>query len=67
MQVDQFLHIQSKIPIFFRFGIVNKFKYGGFNATCYSKTKRYFKVRMCEHLGVSALTGNRVKGTMILP
>ena len=22
----------------------------------------YFKVRMCEHLGISALTGKRVKG-----
>ena len=25
-------------------------------------TKRYFTVRMCEHLRVSALTGKRVKG-----
>ena len=30
--------------------------------SCYGKTKRHFKVRMCEHLGVSALTGKRVKG-----
>ena len=27
-----------------------------------AKTKRHFKVRMCEHLGISALTGKRVKG-----
>ena len=30
------------------------------NATYYGKTKHHFKLRMCEHLGVSALTGNRV-------
>ena len=28
----------------------------------YGKIKRHFKVRMCEHLGISALTGKRVKG-----
>ena len=27
----------------------------------YGKAKHYFKVRMCEHLGISALTGKRVK------
>ena len=31
-------------------------------ATYYEKTKRHIKVRMCDHLGVSALTGKRVKG-----
>ena len=30
--------------------------------TYYGKTKHHFKVRMCEHLGISALTGKRVKG-----
>ena len=30
--------------------------------TYYCKTKRYFKVRMCEHLGYTALTRKRVKG-----
>ena len=43
-------------------GIVYKFKYGGFNATYYGKTKRHFKVRMCKHLGVSALIVKRVEG-----
>ena len=31
-------------------------------ATYYGEIKLHFKVRMCEHLGVSALTGKRVKG-----
>ena len=30
--------------------------------SCYGKTKPHFKVRMCEHLGVSPFTGKRVKG-----
>ena len=57
-----FFAFKDEIPIFLRSGIVYKFKCDGFNATYYSRTKRHFKVRMCEHLGVSALTGKRVKG-----
>ena len=34
-----------------------KFKCSGCSATYYGKTKRHFKVGMCEHVGVSALTG----------
>ena len=62
-----FFTFKDKIPIFLRSGIVYKFKCGGCNATYYGKTKRHFKVRMCEHLGVSALTRKRVKGITILP
>ena len=50
------------IPVFLRSGIVYKFKFGCFNATYYGKTMGHFKFRMSEHLGVSALTGKRVKG-----
>ena len=53
---------KDKIPVFLRSGIVYKFKCSGCNATYYDKTKRNFKVRMCEHLGVSALIGMTVKG-----
>ena len=42
-------------------GASNKFQCGSCNATYYRKTKRHFKVRMCKHLGISALTGKRVK------
>ena len=52
---------RDRILIFLRSGIVYKFKYLC-NATYYGKTKRYSKVRMCEHFGVSALTEKRVKG-----
>ena len=57
-----FFTFKDEIRIFLRSGIVYKFKYGGCNATYYGKTKCHFKVRMCEHLGISALTGKRVKG-----
>ena len=42
-------------------GLVYKYKCGGCSAPFYSKTKRYFKVQICEHLGISHLTGKKVK------
>ena len=42
-------------------GVVYKFACGGCNATYIGKTKRHTKTRFCEHLGISALTGKRVK------
>ena len=50
------------IPSFLSSGIVYKFQCSSCNATYYGKTKCHFKVRMCEHLGISALAGKRVKG-----
>ena len=61
-KVSNFFTFKDKIQSFLRSGIVYKFKCGSCNATYYGKTKRHFKVRMCEHLGISALTGKRVKG-----
>ena len=60
--VNFFFTFKDKIPVFLRSGIVYKCKCGGYNATYYGKTKRHFNVRMCEHLGISALSGKRVKG-----
>ena len=56
-KISNFLHLKTM-----RSGIVYKFQWGSCIATYYGKTKRHFKVRMCEHLGISALTGKRVKG-----
>ena len=42
-------------------GHVYQYKCGGCNATCYGKTKRHFKLRICEHLGISQLTDEMVK------
>ena len=57
-----FCTFKDKIPTFFRSGIVYKFKCCGCNATYFGRTKRHFKVRMCERFGVSALTKKQVKG-----
>ena len=57
-----FLTFKDKIAVFLRSGIVYELKCGGCNATYYGKSKCHFKVRMCEHLGVSAPTGKRVTG-----
>ena len=61
-KISNYFTFKDKIPSFLSSGIVYKFQYGSFNATYYGKTKRHFKVRMCEHLGISALTGKRIKG-----
>ena len=52
---------KDTIPLFLRCDIVYQFQCGGCNATNYTKTNRHFKVRICEHLRISALTWKRVK------
>ena len=42
-------------------GLVYKYACGGSNATYYGKNKRHFKVRICEHLSISYLTGKKAK------
>ena len=56
-----FFTFKDKIPSVLCSGIVYKFQCDSCNATYYGKTKRHFKVRMCKHLGISALTGKGVK------
>ena len=58
---------QSRLSNFFKFkdrlckdltsGIIYKFQCGSCNASYYGQTKRHFKVRVSEHMGVSPLTG----------
>ena len=57
-----FFTFKDKTRISLCSSTVYKLKCRGCNATYYGKTKRHYKVRMCEHLGVSALNGKRVKG-----
>ena len=61
-KISNIFTFKDKIPAFLRSGIVYKFQCGSCNGTYYGKTKGHFKVRMCEHLGISALTGKIVKG-----
>ena len=53
---------KDRILVFLRSCIIYKFKCGGYNTAYYGKTKRHVKVRICEHLAVSALTGKKVQG-----
>ena len=53
---------KDRIPLFFRSGIAYKFLCGGCNVNSCYKTKRHFRVRMCQHLGTSPLTGKTVDG-----
>ena len=58
---------KSRLSNFFKFkdrlckdltsGIVYKFQCGSCNASYYGQTKRHYKVRVSEHMGVSPLTG----------
>ena len=59
-RLKTFFHFKYRIPKYLRSGLVYKFKCAGCIATYYGKTKRHFKVRACEHLGISPLTGKRV-------
>ena len=52
---------KDKIPKFLCSGLVYKFSCSDCNVTYYGKTKRHFKVRMSEHLGISSKTGKTVK------
>ena len=61
-KINNFFTFKDKVPSFLRSSIVYNFECGGCNATYYVKTKRHFKVRMWEHLGISAPFGKRVKG-----
>ena len=65
VRVKIFSTFKDKLPKMLRSGLVYQYKCGGCNATSYGKTKRkikrHFKVQICEHLGISNLTGNKVK------
>ena len=61
VRVKSFFTFKDKLPKILLSGLVYKYNYGGCNATYYGKTKRHFKVRICEHLGISHLTGKKVK------
>ena len=61
LRVKSFFTFKDKLPNMLLSGLVYKYKCGGCNATYYGKTKQHFKVRICEHLGISHLTGKKVK------
>ena len=60
-RLNMLFSFKDKISLFLRSNMVYKFKCGRCNTTYYGKTERHLKVRMGEHLGISALTGKKVK------
>ena len=61
VRVKSFFTFKDKLPEMLLSGLVYQYKCGGCNATYYGKTKHHFKVRICEHLGISHLTEKKVK------
>ena len=61
VRVKSFSIFKDKLPKLLLSGFANKFMYDGCNPTHYGKTKRLFKVWICEHLGILILTGKDVK------
>ena len=66
-KISNFFTFKDKIPSFLRSGIVYKFQCGSCNATYHGKTKRHFKVRMCEHWEFLHSLGKELKVMMIPP
>ena len=61
VRVKNFFTFKDKLRKMLLSGLVYKYKCGGCNAICHGKTKRHFKVGICEHLGISHLAGKKVK------
>ena len=59
VRVKDFLTFKDKLPKIILSGLVCKIKCGSCSATCYGKTKRHFKVRICKRLGIPHLTGKK--------
>ena len=59
--VKSFFTFKDKLSMMLLSGFVYKHKCGGCNANYYGKTKRHFKVRICEHLRISHFTRKKVK------
>ena len=61
VRIKIFFSFKNKLPKMLLSGLVDRYQCGGCNASYCCKTKRHFKVRIWEHLGISHLTGKQVK------
>ena len=61
VRVKSFFTFKDKLPKMLLSGRVYKYKCGGCKANYYGKTKNHFKIRICVHLSISHLTGQKVK------
>ena len=60
-KISSLLSFKDKIPLHIRSLVMYKYTCGSCNAAYIGKTKRHFKVRICEHLGISYRTGKPLK------
>ena len=60
-RVKSFLNFKDKLLKMLLAELAYKYKCGGCSIPYYSKTKRYFKARICKHFGISHLVGKKVK------
>ena len=60
-KINIFFTFKNKISSFLHSSIVYKFQCGGSDVTSSGKTKRHFKVKISEHIGISVLNGEKVK------
>ena len=56
-KMGSFFNFKDAIHTHLRSLVVYKYTCSSCNVTYLGKTKRHFKVRMCEHLGISHITG----------
>ena len=59
--VKSFFTFKDELPKMLLSGLAYKYRCSGCSATYYGQTKCHFKVRICEYLGISHLTGKNVK------
>ena len=57
LRLRSLFSFKDKLPTHLRSCLVYRYRCSSCNAAYIGKTKRQFKVRMCEHLGISHLTG----------
>ena len=60
VRVKSFFAFKDKLPNMLLPGLVYQYLCGYCNTAYYGKTKRHFKVRICEHLGIQHLTEKKI-------
>ena len=58
-RLGNYISFKDNIPLNYRSFVLYKVMCNKCNLVYYGKTKRHFKVRVYEHLGISLKTGNR--------
>ena len=60
-RLSSLFHFKDVIPKAMKSHLIYKFSCNSCNAIYYGKTERHINVRAGEHIGLSPLTGNRIK------